>query len=250
MHITTFIGIVHPQAGAWYIDEPVLAHRDDETITLLVRDSAFQVRVSTPATDEKVDQAWIDQAWLRASATVRGVLDALGYHLGAAIDIQMVSGTVDNRGFVFPTVMRPVFGTVQVPRVDGSVLQKYVKHSIDNANLRHALGDVRQALQLDDDSAFYCYRAIESLRQHYVDGDEEVGAVRAESWRRLRDALAVSREQIQAIGEAAKARRHGGADRSNPSDRVEFLTTTRQMIGRFVDQLPSPETGDIPMAEA
>jgi hypothetical protein len=249
-HVTTFIGIVHPQAGAWYFDEPIVARRDDETITMIVRGSAFQVRVLTPAVGTEIDETWVDQTWLRASATVHGALDALGFHLGAALDIQMVSGTVNDRGFIFPTLLRPYFGTVAGSRVDGAELQKYVPHAIDNANLRYALGDVRQALQLDDDSAFYCYRAIESLRQHFVEGDEEDRAVRVESWRGLRDALGVTEADIRAIGDAAKSRRHGGKDQLELAKRVEFLTTTRQMIARFVDLLPTLAVGDIPIAEA
>jgi hypothetical protein len=59
---------------------------------------------------------------------------------------------------------------------------------------------------------FYCYRAIESMRQQCLEGDEEK--------------------------EAAKSRRHGGAESVSYAERIEHVKWTRDLLLRFVEALP------------
>jgi hypothetical protein len=239
-HATTFIGTISPQAGDWHLDEPFVLKRGGEEIRVVVAGSAFNVRVLSPE-DGPLEDSWVDGVWLRASAAVRALLDALGYHLGAGLEIQMISGVVDDNGVVFPATRRPFFATVESNRVEGGQFLPYALNAIVNPHLRHALADVRQALVLDDDCAFYCYRAIESLRQNYVEGDHDDRNVRDASWEALRNALNVTRTEIDEIREAAMPRRHGGHLDLDYAKRVEMVITTRKLVGRYVDTLPEPE---------
>jgi hypothetical protein len=85
---------------------------------------------------------------------------------------------------------------------------------------------------------FYCYRAIESMRQQCLEGDEENDAARKQSWQRLRDVLGVSKADIDVIKEAAKSRRHGGAESVSYAERIEHVKWTRDLLLRFVEALP------------
>jgi hypothetical protein len=76
MHINTVVGSIHPEAGGWYFNEPVMAMHGDEEIQLAVKHSKFSIRVTSPG-DEEVDGDWFRQVWLRASAALRSALDAL-----------------------------------------------------------------------------------------------------------------------------------------------------------------------------
>lgn len=239
-HETTFIGTISPQAGDWHLDQPFVLKLGDEEIVVGVSDSAFNVLVRSPG-EGPLNDRWVDGVWLRASAAVQALLDALGYHLGGALEIQMIGGMVDNKAVIFPAIRRPFFVAVEGNRVEEDQFLPYALNAIVNPHLRHALADVRQALALDDDCAFYCFRAIESLRQNYVDGDDDDRRVRDALWEALKTALNVTRDEIDEIGEAAIPRRHGGHLDLDYAKKVEMVITTRKLVGRYVDSLPKPE---------
>ena len=112
---------------------------------------------------------------------------------------------------------------------------------------RHALGDVQRAVELADDTAFYCYRAIESLRLLFLDGDSDDKAARADSWTALRGQLTVSREDLDNIRLMANPRRHGGQRVLTEADRQSCLLLTRRALKTAVtlvapSDLPAEDT--------
>jgi hypothetical protein len=100
---------------------------------------------------------------------------------------------------------------------------------VGNPLIRHAIADAQRAIEAPDDTAFYCYRAIESLRLLYLDGDDS-GAARSESWQQLRSELGLSREELDAIKQFADRRRHGGHHVLSEQDRRQCLVTTRRAV--------------------
>lgn len=232
------MGNVHPQAGGWYFDEAVKLMRGDEEIQLMVRNSTFVMRVITPG-DDVTSTDWFIQLWQRASVALRGALDAMGLFKGATLNVELEAGSVDNDAVVFQNTSIPNLALVQEDRIEAEQLAPLIWHSLDNRHLRHALGDARQALALDDDASFYCYRAIESLRQHYLAGAEDDGAARRQSWEQLRTALNATEADIAPIRDAAKSRRHGGSYGADYAERAEHFRWTRDLIARFAAALPS-----------
>ena len=239
------MGRIHPEAGDWYFDQPLVVMRGDEEFQIAVAHSTFSIRVTSPS-DEDVDGDWFRQLWSRASAALRGALDALGFYRGAALEVEFVGATYDNTGAIFEEPVCPLFAYIQDSRVEAEILTPLVWHAFDNAHLRHALGDVRQALALDGDAGFYCYRAIESLRQHYLVGDEDDGAARKASWESLRDDLRVSKAEIDVIRESAKSRRHGGAQAVSYPETLDNVKWTRDLVMRFIERLPAEGPGRLP----
>jgi hypothetical protein len=234
MIVTRFSGLVHPTGCAWHFDDTVTVQRDDEDIWIGVWDSTFTVRVSSPE-GAAVDFEWIEQLWQRTSAVVRAALDSLGFLLGASLEIELLSGTVDhppNFTNYYPGGFRSLSGTIR-GAVDSQQITPYVTHAMGSADFRHALADVRAAQKLDDDTAFYAYRVIESLRQTYVEtGDSGT----KESWERLRNKLGLTRADLQDLQEAATARRHGENMAVEQAKKLEFVNLARDLVTRFVTQ--------------
>ena len=238
VHVTTLTGNVHPQAGGWYFDHAIKVTRDDEEIQIILHNSNFVMRVISPGED-KTDEQWFIELWQRASVALRGALDSLGLLRGATLTVELIAGSVDNNAVVFEDPTKPNFALVQDARVESEKLGPLVRHSFENRHLRHALADLRQALALDDDASFYCYRAIESLRQHYLVGAEDDGAARRQSWEDLRIALGVAETDIEPIKLAARSRRHGGSQSADYAERKSHVIWTRDLIEKFAATLPT-----------
>jgi len=241
-HVAVLMGKVHPEAGDWYFDEPLVVKSGDDEFQIAVVHSKFSIRVTSPS-DEDVDGDWFRQLWSRASAALRGALDGLGFYRGARLEVEFVGATFDNNGVLFEQPNHLDFAYTQDSRIEGEQLAPLTWHAFDNAHIRHALADVRQALTLDGDAGFHCYRAIESLRQHYLLGDEDDGSARKLSWESLRDDLGVSRAEIDVIREAAKSRRHGGAQSVAYADILAHVKWTRDIVMRFIERLPTVGPG-------
>ncbi len=248
-HRVIFIGQVRPQAGNWYFDEPIVAARDDEKIQIIIQESVFNVRIDTQG-PANVDDEWLERVWLRCLAIVRAALDTLGFHQGASLEVERLTAMIDDRMAVFFKSSQPRFRLGDSDRVEGEVVAPFFTEAVNNPAFRHALADVRLAQSLDDDAAFNCYRAIEGLRQSFVLPGESVKSDKAKSWGRLRSALSVTEEQIGAIADAAQARRHGGDDTSEIATRLEHVQLTRELIVRFVNQLPKVNANAVPNVQS
>ncbi|WP_078292866.1 hypothetical protein [Mycobacterium sp. D16R24] len=236
-HRVTFVGQVLPQSGGWFFDAPMWSKVDDETIQVVVQESVFQVRIDTEG-PEYVDNEWIERTWLRCLVVLRASLDTLGFHRGASLEIERLTASLDDKGAIFFQPSQPRFVVGDGLRVESEVTTPFFTEALRNPPFRHALADVRQAQRLDDDAAFHCYRAIESLRQTFVLPKDSEKTDKAKSWDRLRSALGVTKEQVGEIAVAAQARRHGGGDATEIAKRLEYVQLTRKMILRYVDQLP------------
>jgi hypothetical protein len=212
------MGQVRPQTGNWWFEGPVWASRDNEMIQVLVQQSLFHVRIDTDGPDD-VDNDWIERVWLRSLAVLRAALDTLGFHRGASLEIERLTGLIDDRQVLFFGPSQPRFQTSDDEHVEAEVIGAYFSEAVQNPSFRHALADVRQAHLVDDDAAFHCYRAIEGLRQSFVLSGESEKTDKVKSWERLRSALNVTEEQIGACrrgcpSTTARWRRHVGSRRT------------------------------------
>src|SRR5580693_5150258 len=80
--------------------------------------------------------------------------------------------------------------------------------TLSAAPVRLAIADLRRAISEPSDTVFHCYRAVESIRQEYtVPANDK--RHRDESWNRLREALAIPREDLDWLKDFAERRRHG-----------------------------------------
>ena len=109
------------------------------------------------------------------------------------------------------------------------------KASFRLTQLRIALGDLREAIRSPNLTAFFCYRAIESLRQCYLDPDKrDDEAERRNSWQLMRNELRVDRSWINQIQEASTLERHGILQAMSGEQRVNLMLHTWKVVDRFI----------------
>ena len=80
----------------------------------------------------------------------------------------------------------------------------------------------------------FCFRAIESLMQHFLKGDPTDRTARTEAWVELDKDLNVTKNFTNKISKYALTPRHGKFIPLSISVRIELLKRTQSVIDRFV----------------
>jgi len=161
--------------------------------------------------------------------SIRAILDVHGYSQGKAFDVDIKtcvepSGEVREYGIGVDELMKD---TSSRPVQSSEIIRAFSKSDY----LPIALGDLRESIK-SGHTAFYCYRALESIRQHFYKAED--GDKRCHSWERMRDNLNITKEWINArIGDYAVPSRHGS---SKPMSNMEIVITIKsawQVMDRF-----------------
>jgi len=196
---------VHPLSGGWHLEQPVELTFPEGRWQISLLSSQFHVLLDSPPIQ---DFATFSNAVV---SVVQGLLDALGFHLTTPLRAEVSSLVTQGNTLVIRTLTWEDLRQEpnSPPHVDGSALRPFFHATASNSFARHALADLRAALEYPDDTAFYAYRAIETVRQSFVRGDNDTDAARRKSWQALRDALNVDPESLDQARALARPRRHG-----------------------------------------
>ena len=90
--------------------------------------------------------------------------------------------------------------------------------------LNRCFCDLVSSMKHADDTGFYCYRAIESLRHHCAATHDLSGAGNAKQWEKFREVAGCMEETLREIKLAADPLRHGEAVGGSAEDRVKLFT--------------------------
>lgn len=101
--------------------------------------------------------------------------------------------------------------------------------------LNRCFADLVSSMKNADDTGFYCYRAIESLRHHCaaVHGLSDAGKTR--QWEKFREVSGCTEETLREIKLAADPLRHGEASGSNVEDRVKLFLNTWDVVDGYLN---------------
>lgn len=168
---------------------------------------------------------------------VRSIVDVAGYIHGYAYDVEIVQLTQPN------TAMKQVFG-IDVPVLAGVCEQAGINiHDVigllaqpSSYFVRHALADLRESVKSAKDTAFFCYRAVESLKNAFLvkyqaSGDENT------KWELFRTQYQIERDDIMSIKAFADPVRHGNYVDAKPMsdpERADFFRKTWGIVNKFV----------------
>jgi hypothetical protein len=100
----------------------------------------------------------------------------------------------------------------------------------DAVFLRRCLADLISALRRLDDTAFYCYRALESLRQSFG-----TNLSVSEQWKAMAQALGSSKEEMEPLRSHAFPVRHGAAKPLTDDERGQLFTYTWDIVEKYID---------------
>lgn len=222
------VGKVHPQQGGWTIEGVREIHFPDGRWRVALHQSSVVVLIDG---DEPADLNTFVQ---NVRSVVDGVVDAVGFELAFPLRFELTHLIKDGEMIAFVQAgwpaLRAADGSTEQPAwMDEDELTPMITEIVRVPLIRYAVADVQRAVEMPDDTAFYCYRALESLRTMFLEGEDE-GAARARSWRCLREELRLAREAIDAVKVLADKRRHGGHRVLTEQDRMDCLILTRRAI--------------------
>ena len=229
----TFSGIIYPERAEINLPTiPIRMNAVDAGIsgTVIVTSSSSQLSAIFESSSEVNDVFTLKNY---VADVVRVIVDGYGYLSGCGYDVEIVKLVLTGGpepimfGVDIP-VLRPSGTDISVPftqlmRVFADERSLYVQRS---------LGDFREAIRSPKDTAFFCYRALESLRQYFV-VEEHIPSDKT-SWERLRQALAVERATIDYVKTFADPLRHGAGKSISDSERADLFIKTKSIIDRFI----------------
>jgi hypothetical protein len=113
--------------------------------------------------------------------------------------------------------------------------------------LHRCFNDLAAAMKHADDTGFYCYRAIGSLRHHCAGFHGLSADDNATQWKKFREVsrndeqtiFTIKDEQtIFTIKKAADPLRHGGVAGMTSDEREKLLTMTWEVVDRYLNSVP------------
>jgi len=166
--------------------------------------------------------------------SIRTIVDALGYTKGCGYDceiIQMVDD-IGNEPIVFGVGI-PVLsaGDDQSISAFTHIVSLYADKRC--AYLQRCLSDLREAIRSPKDTGFFCYRAIESLRNYFM--VEKQMKTDRKSWGVLRQELGVDRQEIDFIKQFSDPLRHGSTKPITDSERASVLRRTWTIVDKYIE---------------
>lgn len=177
--------------------------------------------------------------------SVRTLVDSYGYITKRGYDIEITS-VVDTSN------KQTVFG-VGIPDLETATEEYPLDFSetsllaLKSKHLQHALGNLRDAIRSPWSTGFYCYRAIECVRQSFK---EEGDSNERVSWERLNQNLRIDESYSKELTEFALPQRHGDMPEMTGEQRVRMMKHAWDIVGRYClflkkDNGPLSETHNI-----
>jgi hypothetical protein len=105
--------------------------------------------------------------------------------------------------------------------------------------IQRCFGDLISALKFADDTGFYCYRAIESLRHHCAAVHDLTKASKQTQWHKFREIAECEEGCLRSIKESADPLRHADVFGSISDDRVRLLKETWAIVDRYLERVRS-----------
>lgn len=236
--ITVAVGNVHPVSGGWHLERPVEVDFSGEKWLISIHQSQVHVVVDGPEpTDVETFRNDIRNV-------AQGCVDALGYHLAVPLRVELSSMIL---GGIRIALIEPGWSALRDEDTDRGLvvleekLSPFTIGSLTTPSVRLALADLRDAIDRPDDTAFYCYRAVESVRQWFLGESSDHGAAKEESWEKMRGELGIGRKSLMPLKELADSRRHGGSRTPSEEERLEALRIARLLVARFIEYVASSE---------
>ncbi len=168
---------------------------------------------------------------------VQGHLQMVGYLKGFACDFELTRVLNQERSIDY------VFG-IDIPclaargaDVDPPDAFTKLREKTLGANgiyLTPCFSDLCSAMKHADDTGFYCYRAIESLRHHCAAVNSLTEESKVMQWARFREVAGCDEHILREIKAAADPLRHGQVVGSNSADRERLFTITWKTVDSYI----------------
>jgi len=164
-------------------------------------------------------------------------LSAIGYLKGLAYDVEIrrVLNPLLGVDCVFGIEMPCIAERNKAIVLDNAIstIRKKLTEPL-GVYLHLCLTDLKSAMKEPNDTSFFCYRAIESLRQHCVAKFSLNPKNKDAHWEKFREIAKCDRTAIMMIKASADAPRHGDVAAMTADERVKLLTTTWDIVDAYL----------------
>ncbi len=172
---------------------------------LSILKSKIFIHVSAP------DEAKVPDIRNMLLTVIADVVNYVGFYLvcGISWELESITDVDDRSTFVFGVEGhafhdRSEFGNKLTFAPAGHDAPLQISGDlIFNSAISRATHELRNSIRYPDFTALHCRLAIEAIRNHF-DADDE-----AEGWRKMREALKLSRSTIETFQDIAAIQRHG-----------------------------------------
>ena len=168
---------------------------------------------------------------------VQNHLAMLGYLKGYAYDFEVTRVLNQSRGIDY------VFG-IDIPcltkRGESIDLQAELEKLRDKTTgenglfLHRCFSDLASSMKHADDTGFYCYRAIESLRHHCAAVHGLSAAEKSKQWEKFREVSGSDEQNIRFVKAAADPLRHGQPVGTDADSRAKLFITTWDIVDAYL----------------
>lgn len=107
----------------------------------------------------------------------------------------------------------------------------------DGIFINRCLNDLALSMKHADDTAFYCYRAIESLKRHCAIRAELQSANAAKQWEKFRQIAGCNRASIDFVKSYADPLRHGDPRDLTSDERGMIFKKTWDIVENYLDTI-------------
>jgi len=167
----------------------------------------------------------------------RMMVDVAGYSAGHGYDVdivQLIRPNISDK-YVFGIDVPALAGVCETSGITVDDIFSALGKT-DGHYFRRALADAREAIKSPYDTGFFCYRAIESLKnccatRGGVSPDKDA------AWELFRKTYSIQKQQIFDIKAFADPVRHGNYMKAKPmsdKDRADIFKNTWEIINKFI----------------
>ena len=159
--------------------------------------------------------------------------DIAGFLMGHAYDVEI-------RMAAGPDLESPIVFGIDIPvlaaRATGRDLSGLASailplcYGLGAEHLRRCLTDLASAIKRPEDTAFYCFRALESLRHSFGAHLSE-----SEQWKAMASAVNSNKEEMAELRDEALAARHGNHKSFTDASRAKHFSYTWSIVERYID---------------
>ena len=158
---------------------------------------------------------------------IRFIVDSYGYISGRGYDVELTS-------VVDPNNNQTVFG-VGIDDLEAIQNQRplpfsdIVKLAFQSKQLQHALNNLRESIRSPWDTGFFCYRAIECIRQDFKQADDKDEKA---SWDNLNKNLRIEKTYAEQLRKYALPQRHGDMPEMTGVEQVALMKCAWSVVDR------------------
>jgi hypothetical protein len=103
--------------------------------------------------------------------------------------------------------------------------------------LQRCFNDLISAMKNADDTGFYCYRAIESLRHHCASIHKLSSDTKKVQWQKFREISGSTEQALLTLKDAADPLRHGKPSHITSDDRAKLFISTWDVVDGYLSSL-------------